>query len=86
MLDRVSIDKRPKIVDKKSPAGDWEDDTIESAGKNAYHSWKRGLNEHTNGLIRQYLPKKIPFDGLTQKQPLENYSISYYYYNVVKGE
>jgi IS30 family transposase len=33
-----------------------------------YQSWERGLNEHTNGLIRQYLPKKIPFDTLTQKQ------------------
>jgi IS30 family transposase len=33
-----------------------------------YHSWERGLNEHTNGLIQQYLPKKTPFDGLTQKQ------------------
>ncbi|MDR0708201.1 MAG: hypothetical protein LBF60_10095 [Treponema sp.] len=27
-----------------------------------------GLNEHTNGLIRQYPPKKIPFDTLTQKE------------------
>jgi hypothetical protein len=30
--------------------------------------WERGLNEHTNGQIRQYLPKKMPFDTLTQRQ------------------
>ena len=30
-----------------------------------YHSWERGLNEHTNGLVRQYFPKSTPFDILT---------------------
>ena len=29
-----------------------------------YHSWERGLNEHTNGLVRQYFPKATDFTGV----------------------
>ncbi|MFT5661652.1 MAG: IS30 family transposase [Sulfurimonas sp.] len=132
IIDRIMIDKRPKIVEKKNRIGDLEIDTVvgkdhkgflvtvvdrkskfviiknvptkeasvvtqaliemiypikdithtitSDNGKefayhkqvfaaldtkfyfaNPYHSWERGLNEHTNGLIRQYLPKKSEF-------------------------
>lgn len=32
-----------------------------------YASWERGLNENTNGLVRQYFPKKYPFASITAK-------------------
>lgn len=139
IINRVSIDERPAIVDNRSRIGDWELDTIiGKAHKQAvvtlterktrltlirkvkfrtaenvadaiidllgpmkkwvktltadngkefafheliakalnakfyfahpYSSWERGLNENTNGLIRQYIPKSSDFKTITQKQ------------------
>lgn len=36
-----------------------------------YASWERGLNEYTNKLIRQYIPKKTDFKMINQDQITE---------------
>jgi len=33
-----------------------------------YSSWERGLNENTNGLLRQFFPKGSRFEEITERQ------------------
>ncbi|MFC1684686.1 IS30 family transposase [Pseudomonadota bacterium] len=139
LINRISIDERPAVVETRSRLGDWELDTIigkghkqaivslterksrltlihkverktannvtqailsmlkpiahrvhtltsdngkEFAGHETiaktlkakfffahpYASWERGLNENTNGLIRQYFPKHRDFTTITQTE------------------
>ena len=35
---------------------------------NAYHFWERGTNENTNGLIRDFFPKKTDFTVISQEE------------------
>src|SRR5690606_2950949 len=32
-----------------------------------YHSWEKGTNEHVNGLVRRYLPRKTELRYVTQE-------------------
>jgi len=32
-----------------------------------YHSWEKGTNENTNGLVRRYLPRRTDLDTISQQ-------------------
>lgn len=72
-LSRISRKKRRTITfDNGIEFSDWE--TIEKkTGMQVYfaypyHSWERGTNENTNGLLRQYFPKGYDFNLITEEE------------------
>jgi IS30 family transposase len=67
---RIPLTKRKTItLDNGVEFSDWE--RLEKQTKTTvyfaypYHSWERGTNENTNGLLRQYFPKDLDFNLIT---------------------
>ena len=64
--------KRTVTLDNGAENRDWK--TIEEVigidcfNAHPYHSWERGTNENTNGLIRDYFPKKTDFGMITDDE------------------
>jgi IS30 family transposase len=44
---------------------------VETYFAKPYHSWERGSNENTNGLLRQYFPKGTDFGMVSEAEVLQ---------------
>jgi transposase, IS30 family len=64
----VQFSKHQDTEQKLNQLKKTKNTNIEIYFANPYHSWERGTNENTNGLLRYYYPKKTPFAGITQKE------------------
>jgi IS30 family transposase len=61
----VTLDNGPENTNWR----DMEDVTHASVYyAHPYHSWERGTNENTNGLIREYFPKKTDFTQVSDEE------------------
>lgn len=72
-LKRVPKCKRKTITfDNGTEFSDWERLERQSGMTvyfaYPYHSWERGTNENTNGLLRQYFPKSMDFNCITSQE------------------
>jgi len=64
-LHTITFDKGKEFTYHKQIA---ETLDVKTYFTHPYQSWKCGLNENYNELIRQYLPKDQPLDKVTTKQ------------------
>ena len=69
-LSNTALTRCPVLVDHYSRKSGPISDRLKARFYFAhpYASWERGLNENTNGLIRQYFPKRHDFTTITQDQ------------------
>jgi IS30 family transposase len=64
-FDTITLDNGTEFHDYETVE---ERTGVECYFTTPYHSWERGINENTNGLIRQYLPKGMCLKTLSQAQ------------------
>jgi IS30 family transposase len=60
----LTFDNGTEFVEHERIGKSLEADTYFAA---PYASWERGINENTNGLLRQFFPKKTDFAEITPK-------------------
>jgi IS30 family transposase len=61
----ITFDKGREFAEHEKMAAELKADIYFA---NPYHSWERGLNENSNGLLRQYFPKCMELTNITEEQ------------------